>query len=389
MTPRKICVVTGSRADYGLLYWIIRSIKTDKDLTLQLVATGMHLSQKFGLTYKEIEKDFKIDKKVNMFLSSDTSEGILKSMGIAQKSFSRVYNELRPDILVVLGDRFEIFSAAISAMMSRIPIAHINGGESTQGAIDEAIRHCITKMSHLHFTATEEYSKRVIQLGESPKKVFCVGGTGIENIRKLKLLKREEFEKVIKFKLNTKNILVTFHPETLETKKSKKYFQEILNSIDELKDTNIIFTKSNSDIDGNIINQMIDQYTKQNSHKSICVTSLGQVKYLSALKHVDIVVGNSSSGIAEAPSFKIGTINIGGRQNGRIKAKSIVDCSANKNSINKAIKKVYSTKFKNLLKKVKNPYDNGTASKKITKVLKTVKLDNILKKSFFDIDNKS
>lgn len=386
MSLRKICIVTGSRADYGLLYWLIKNVKIDKDLKLQLVATGMHLNKKFGLTYKEIEKDFKIDKKVNMFLSSDTSEGISKSMGIAQKSFSKVYNELRPDILVVLGDRFEILSAATSAMLSRIPIAHISGGETTEGVIDEAIRHCITKMSHLHFTATEEYSKRVIQLGESPKRVFCVGGTGIENIRRLKLLKREEFEKVINFKLNTKNILVTFHPETLETKSSKKYFQEILNSIDKLKDTSIIFTKSNSDIEGNIINLMIDQYTQKNSHKSICVTSLGQVKYLSALKHVDMVVGNSSSGIAEAPSFKIGTINIGKRQNGRIKAKSIVDCSANTDNISKAIKKVYSTKFKNLLKKVKNPYDKGCASKKITKILKTIKLDNILKKSFFDID---
>jgi GDP/UDP-N,N'-diacetylbacillosamine 2-epimerase (hydrolysing) len=385
MSKRKICIVTGSRADYGLLYWLIKEVVKDKNLKLQLIATGMHLSSKFGLTYKEIEKDFKIDKKINILLYSDTSEGISRSMGIAQTSFSKAYNELKPDIIVVLGDRYEIFSAVSSAMISRIPIAHIHGGEATEGAIDEAIRHCISKMSHIHFTATKEYSKRVIQLGEVPNKVFNVGGAGIENIKRLKFLTKEEFEKSINFKLNIKNILVTFHPVTLEGKTSKKHFQEILNSLDELKDTNIIFTKANSDVDGKIINQMIDQYTKKNSDKSIGVASLGQLKYLSALRHVDFIIGNSSSGISEAPSFKIGTINIGDRQKGRIKAESVVDCLCNKKDIKRAIKKIYSTEFKNLLKDVKNPYGDGCASKKIIKVLKTVKLGNILKKKFFDI----
>ena len=385
MSKRKICIVTGSRADYGLLYWLIKEVEKDKNLKLQLIATGMHLSSKYGSTYKEIEKDFKIDKKINISLSSDTSEGISRSMGIAQIAFSKAYNKLKPDIVVVLGDRFEIFSAVSSAMISRIPIAHIHGGEATEGLMDEAIRHCITKMSHIHFTATDEYSKRVIQLGEAPNKVFNVGGTGIENIKRLKFLTKEEFEKKIKFKLNIKNILVTFHPVTLENKTSKKHFQEILNSLDELKDTNIIFTKANSDVDGKIINQMIDQYTKKNLDKSISVASLGQLNYLSALQHIDVIIGNSSSGISEAPSFKIGTINIGDRQNGRIKAKSVVDCLSNKKDINRAIKKVYSDEFKNLLKNVKNPYGNGHSSKKIIKVLKTVKLDNILKKNFFNI----
>ncbi len=385
MSKRKICIVTGSRADYGLLYWLIKEVEKDKNLKLQLIATGMHLSSKYGSTYKEIEKDFKIDKKINISLSSDTSEGISRSMGIAQIAFSKAYNKLKPDIVVVLGDRFEIFSAVSSAMISRIPIAHIHGGEATEGLMDEAIRHCITKMSHIHFTATDEYSKRVIQLGEAPNKVFNVGGTGIENIKRLKFLTKEEFEKSIKFKLNIKNILVTFHPVTLENKTSKKHFQEILNSLDELKDTNIIFTKANSDVDGKIINQMIDQYTKKNLDKSISVASLGQLNYLSALQHIDVIIGNSSSGISEAPSFKIGTINIGDRQNGRIKAKSVVDCLSNKKDINRAIKKVYSDEFKNLLKNVKNPYGNGHSSKKIIKVLKTVKLDNILKKNFFNI----
>ena len=385
MSKRKICIVTGSRADYGLLYWLIKGVETDKNLKLQLIVTGMHLSPKFGLTYKKIEKDFKISKKINMSLYSDTSEGISKSMGIAQKSFSKAYKELKPDIIVVLGDRYEIFSAASSAMISRIPIAHIHGGEATEGAIDEAIRHCITKMSHFHFTATKEYSKRVIQLGEAPSRVFNVGGTGIENIKRLKLLSKEEFQKSINFKLNIKNILVTFHPVTLESKTSKKHFKEILNCIDELEDTNIIFTKANSDADGKIINQMIYEYTKKNSFKSICIASLGQINYLSALKYVDFVIGNSSSGISEAPSFKIGTINIGDRQNGRIKAESIIDCLCNKKNIKKAIKKIYSIKFKKILRKVKNPYGNGCASKKIIKVLKTKKLKNILKKNFYDI----
>ena len=385
MTKRKICIVTGSRAEYGLLYWLIKEVNDDQNLELQLITTGMHLSSEFGLTYKEIEKEFKIDKKIDMHLSSDTSEGISKSMSIAQKSFSKAYNELKPDIIVVLGDRYEIFSAVSSAMISKIPIAHLHGGEATEGLIDEAIRHCITKMSHLHFTATEKYSKRVMQLGEKPSRVFNVGGAGIENIKRLKLLSKEELEKSINFKLNIKNILVTFHPVTLENKTSKKQFQELLDSIDELENTNIIFTKANSDADGKIINQMIDQYVKKNLEKSMGTASLGQLNYLSVLKYVDFMIGNSSSGLLEAPSFKIGTINIGDRQNGRIKSESVVDCLPNKKSIKKAIKIIYSNKFQNLLKNVKNPYGNGCASQKIIKVLKTVKLDNILKKTFFDI----
>ena len=385
MSKRKVCIVTGSRAEYGLLYWLIKEVEADKDLKLQLIATGMHLSSEFGLTHKEIEKDFKIDKKIDIHLSSDTSVGISKSMSIAQASFAKAYNNLKPDIVVVLGDRYEIFSAVSSAMISRIPIAHLHGGEATEGSIDEAIRHCITKMSHLHFTATEEYSKRVIQLGEDSKRVFNVGGAGIENIKRLKLLTKMKFEKSINFKLKKKNVLVTFHPVTLEVKTSKKHFQELLNSIEELEDTNIIFTKANSDADGKIINQMIDKYISKNSDKSIGVASLGQLKYLSALQYVDFVIGNSSSGLLEVPSFKIGTINIGDRQKGRIKADSVVDCLPNKKSIKKAIKIVYSKKFQKFLKDVKNPYGDGCASKKIIKVLKSVKLENILKKTFFDI----
>ncbi|WP_313956317.1 UDP-N-acetylglucosamine 2-epimerase [Aliarcobacter cryaerophilus] len=382
---KKICVVTGTRAEYGLLYWLLKEIEADKELELQVIVTGMHLSPEFGLTYKEIEKEFKINKKIEMLLSSDTSVGISKSMGLAQISFAESYYELKPDIVIVLGDRYEIFSATSAAMIARIPIAHIHGGEKTEGAFDESIRHSITKMSHLHFTATQEYKNRVIQLGEHPSRVFNVGGMGIENIKRLKLLSKDEFEKSIEFKLNIKNILVTFHPVTLENSTAKEQFQQLLGAIDESEETNIIFTKANSDTDGRVINKMIDEYVTKNSNKSIVFTSLGQLRYLSALQYVDAVVGNSSSGLAEAPSFKIGTINIGDRQKGRIKASSVIDCEPNKDSILKSFEKLYSKEFQETLKTTINPYGNGCVSKKIVEILKNVDLKNILKKSFYDL----
>ena len=382
---RKICVVTGTRAEYGLLYWLMKEIKADNDLQLQIIATGMHLSPEFGLTYKQIEKEFKIDKKIEMLLSSDTPIGISKSMGLAQISFAESFEELRPDIVVVLGDRYEIFSAVSAAMIARIPIAHLHGGETTEGAFDESIRHSITKMSHLHFTATNEYKNRVIQLGENPQRVFNVGGMGIENIKRLKLLSKEEFEKSIDFKLNKKNILVTFHPVTLENSTAKDQFQELLDAIDELDDTSIIFTKANSDTDGRVINQMIDEYVSKNIHKSVGFTSLGQLRYLSALQYINAVVGNSSSGLAEAPSFNIGTINIGDRQKGRIKASSVIDCKPSKNSIQQAFIKLFTKEFQKSLKTNKNPYGDGCASQEIIKVIKELDLKNILKKSFYDL----
>ncbi len=388
MSKRKICVVTGSRAEYGLLYWLIKEIETVNDLKLQLIVTGMHLSPNFGLTYKIIEEDFKIDKKIDMNLYSDNSIGISKSMGIAQTSLVKAYKKLKPDIVVVLGDRYEIFSAASAAMISNIPIAHIHGGEITEGSWDNSIRHCISKMAHLHFTATEEYRNRIIQLGEDPKRVFNIGGMGIENIKKLKLLSKNELEKSINFKLKKKNILIAFHPVTLENNTSKKQFQELLNAINDLNDIGIIFTKTNSDLNGNIINQMIDRFTKKNSKNSIAFTSLGQLKYLSALQYVDAIIGNSSSGLLEAPSFKTGAINIGDRQKGRIRGKNVIDCLPNKKSIQKSLVKLYSKNFQMLLKNVKNPYDNGTSSKKIIRVLRSFKLKGILKKKFYNINLK-
>lgn len=383
---KKVCVVTGTRAEFGLLYWLMKEIENDDTLELQTIVTGMHLSTEFGLTYKEIEKDFRIYKKIEMLLSSDTPVGISKSMGLAQISFSEAYEELKPDIVIVLGDRYEILSAVSAAMVARIPIAHLHGGETTEGAFDEAIRHSISKMSHLHFTATKEYRNRVIQLGEHPTRVFNIGGMGIENIKRLNLLSKDEFEKSIDFKLNKKNILVTFHPVTLENTTAKEQFQELLNVLDELDDTTIIFTKANSDTDGRIINQMIDEYVMNNSHKSKEFTSLGQLRYLSALQYIDAVVGNSSSGLLEAPSFKIATINIGDRQKGRIKASSVIDSKSNSKSIKKAFTLLYSNEFQETLKTVKNPYGEGCASRKIIKIIKEIDLKNILKKSFYDLN---
>ena len=385
MNKKKICVVTGSRAEYGLLYWLLKEIESDKKLKLQLIVTGMHLSSEFGLTYKEIEKNFKIHKKIDIDLSSDSSIGISKSIGLAQKFCAEAYNKLKPDIILVLGDRYEIFGAAIAAMISKIPIAHIHGGEITQQSWDDNIRHCISKLAHLHFVATKEYKKRLIQLGEMPDRVFLVGGLGIENIKRLKLLNKIEFERSINFKLNKRNILVTFHPETIGSNNSKKQFKELLDAINNLKETNIIFTKTNSDLNGKVINKMIDEFSSKDQKKTIAFSSLGQLRYLSALKHVDIVVGNSSSGLLEAPSFKTATLNIGDRQKGRIKAKSIIDCLPKKKNILNSISKIYSKKFQMSLKNIRNPYDQGLSSRKIIKVIKNYKLENITKKIFYDL----
>ena len=326
MNNRKICIITGTRAEYGLLYWLMKELQMDKDCEMQIIVTGMHLSPEFSLTYKEIEKDgFNISKKVEILLSSDSSVGVSKSIGLGIISFSEAFEELKPDICVVLGDRFEIFSAASAAMISRIPIAHIHGGEATEGLIDEAIRHSITKMSHLHFVSTEKYKKRVIQLGEEPKRVFNFGSPALDNINRLKLLNKKKFEESINFQLSENSFLVTYHPVTLDNYSSKKFFNEILSALNHFKNHKIIFTMPNSDTGGRIIIDMINDYVSENNN-CISFTSLGQIRYLSALKHIKIVIGNSSSGLIEVPSFKIPTINIGERQKGRVKGNSIIDC---------------------------------------------------------------
>ena len=384
MRKRKICVVTGTRAEYGLLYWLMKEINVDNALVLQVVVTGMHLSEEFGNTYQQIEKDgFTIDKKVDISLTSDTELAISKSMGLGVIGFADVFNKLQPDLIVVLGDRFEIFSAVSAALIAKIPVAHLHGGEVTEGVIDESIRHSITKMSHLHFAATDEYRNRIIQLGEQPDKVFHVGGLGIDNINKLKLLSKADFENTINFELGEKNILITFHPVTLEKSTSGMQFQALLDSISELKNTKIIFTKANADTDGRVINTMIDDYVTKHDN-TIAFTSMGQLNYLSALQFMDAVVGNSSSGLIEAPSFKIGTIDIGDRQKGRIKTDSVISCLPKKSNIDSAFSKMYSKEFQNTLDKVENAYGKGGASKEIVNIIKSVNLHNIIKKPFHD-----
>lgn len=383
---RRICVITGSRAEYGLLYWTIKALSADKSIDLRICVTGMHLSPEFGLTYKQIEEDgFIIDAKVEMLLSSDSSVGISKSIGLGVIGFSEYFQNRRPDILLVLGDRFEIFAAVTTAMIFKIPVAHCHGGEATEGLIDEPIRHSISKMSHLHFTATEEYSKRVIQLGEQPQSVYNVGALGIESINKFKLLDKNEFEKAINFTLGNLTFLITFHPVTLENATAHEQFSELLEAIDKFPDAKIIFTKPNADNDGRIIISMIDEYVSKNKNRSVSYISLGQLRYLSALKHVNMVIGNSSSGLIEVPSFKKATINIGDRQRGRVKSNSVIDCEPKAVSITKAIETALSEEFLTKLLKVENPYGSGNASEVIIKILSSVPLDELIKKRFYNL----
>jgi GDP/UDP-N,N'-diacetylbacillosamine 2-epimerase (hydrolysing) len=382
---RKICIVTGTRAEYGLLRWVMEGVRQAPDLELQTVATGMHLSPEFGLTYQEIEKDgFHIDRKVEMLLSSDTPSGLAKSMGLGLIGFGDVLRQLQPDIMMVLGDRFELLSAVVAAMVARIPVAHLHGGESTEGAFDEAIRHSITKMSFLHFVAAEEYRKRVVQLGEHPDRVFLVGGLGIDNIKKLDLLDRSSLESSLDFKLGPKNLLITFHPVTLENETSAKQMVELLAVLGALEDTHLIFTMPNSDTHGRVLIDMINQFVVDHPNAR-AYTSLGQLRYLSCLKYVDGVVGNSSSGLLEVPSFSKGTINIGDRQRGRLKAKSVIDCKPEQESIADALRKLYSKEFQSALGTTQNPYGEGGASKKVVEILQEHSLDSTLKKPFYNL----
>lgn len=386
MNKRKICVITGTRAEYGLLYWVIKKLEQTQSVELQLIVTGMHLSSEFGLTYKQIEEDgLKIDRKIETLLSSDTSVSISKSMGLGMISFAEAFNELKPDIVLVLGDRFEIFSAVSAAMVARIPVAHCHGGEATEGLIDESIRHSITKMSHIHFTSTEEYKNRVIQMGEQPTTVFNTGALGIESINKLPLLDLKSFQESINFELKAKlKLLVTFHPVTLEFNSAEHQMNQLIGAIDMLEDVQIIFTKANADTDGRIINSLIDTYVNNNKQKAIAFASLGQLRYLSALNHIDIVLGNSSSGLLEVPSFKKATINIGDRQKGRIQAQSVIDCEPDRYSIIRAIKRAESIEFRQMLRGVSNPYGSGNPSDVIVDILNKVDLGALLKKKFYN-----
>ena len=386
MKKRKICAVTGTRAEYGLLYWLMKSIEDNPKLELQIITTGMHLSPEFGLTFREIEEDgFNIDKKVEMLLSSDTPSAISKSTGLGLIGFADAFHELNPDVLVLLGDRFEVLSAAIAATFAKIPISHIHGGETTEAAFDEAIRHSITKMAWWHFVAADEYKKRVIQLGEAPKRVFNVGGLGVDAIKKTKLFSKKELMNKTDIHFGTKNLLITYHSVTLENQTSKKHFQALLDTLHDLEDVYLIFTMPNADSDGRIIKQMIDEFVSSHKDRSIAFTSMGRLNYLSTLKFVDGVVGNSSSGLAEAPTFKIGTVNISDRQKGRLKAKSVIDCDPTKESIKNGVDMLYSKDFQKMLPSVANPYGEGDATEKIMNVLKNEPVPEEPKKEFYDL----
>lgn len=381
---RKVCVVTGTRAEYGLLSRLMWLIRADHDLTLQIIATNMHLSPEFGLTYKEIEADgFTIDKKVEMLLSSDTSNAITKSIGLATIGFADAYEDLQPDILLILGDRFEILAAATAALIYKIPVAHLHGGEITEGAYDDAIRHAITKMSHLHFVSTEIYRQRVIQMGEHPSTVFNVGALGCENIKSLKLMSKDELEKSLGFKLDRNTILITYHPVTMECNTSEQQFRELLSAIDLFPKLKVIFTMPNSDTDGRIIMKMIKEYVAKNPERTVWFDSLGCYRYLSVLQYIGGVVGNSSSGIIEVPSFHIPTINIGDRQKGRVAAASVLNCKPTRQDIQQRLAVILAPGYLDSLVSVTNPYDMPDTAINILETLKHQPIVSM--KSFYNL----
>lgn len=382
---RKICVVTGSRAEYGLLSGLMCAIKNDPELELQIIATNMHLSPEFGLTYKEIENDgFTINKKIIMLLSSDTANATAKSVGLGIIGFADAYEDLQPDMLVVLGDRYEIISAVSTALFYKIPVAHLHGGEITEGAYDDCIRHSITKMAHLHFTSTEAYRQRVIQLGEDPKRVFNVGAPGIENIKRVLLMNKDELEATLDgFTLGDKSLLVTYHPVTLENSTAAEQVQNLLQALDEFPEYKVIFTLSNSDTDSRVIIKLINDYVAKNPQRAIAYPSLGLKRYLSILQFVSAAVGNSSSGIIEVPSFGIPTLNIGERQRGRIAAESIQNCGTSKEDIIAGLNKILISGF--VPAGMKNPYEGENTTADILNVVKTYPLEGLIRKSFYNL----
>lgn len=383
---RKVCVVTGTRAEYGLLRGVIAGVQRSPTLQLQLIATGTHLSPDFGLTYREIEADgVAIDAKVEMLLSADTASGTAKSMGLGLIGFGDAFDRLRPDLVVLLGDRFEILSAASAALVAGIPVAHLHGGETTEGAFDESIRHAITKMSHLHFVAAEAYRQRVIQLGEAPERVFLVGGLGVDAIRQLSLLDRPTLEGMIDFQFGGRNLLVTFHPATLDAAgDAEQQMGELLAALEALPETHLIFTMPNADTGSRALIRMVDDFVAGRPN-SRAYASLGQLRYLSCLQLVDGVVGNSSSGLLEAPSLGVGTVNIGDRQHGRLKAESVIDCAPRRDAILQAIQRLYEPDVMRVAQARRSPYGQGGAAEKIVQVLAAQPLEGILKKPFHDL----
>ncbi len=384
---KRVCVLTATRAEYGLLRPVIQKLRTYESLDVRVVATGAHLSPEFGLTYREIEQDgIPIDRKIEILLSSDTPSSISKSMGLALLGFADYFSELQPDLLVVLGDRYETLAVCCAAMNQRIPIAHLYGGETTEGAVDEAYRHAITKLSYLHFTSTEQYRKRVIQLGEDSSRVFNVGALGVENILKEPLLSKQELEKSLGFSLGERYVVVTYHPVTLETEASEVGFKALLGALDAFPDLGILFTKANADADGRIINELMDAYVSCRSN-AIAVASLGMKRYLSAVKHSAAVIGNSSSGIIEVPSLHVPTVNIGDRQKGRLMADSVINCKPTTKDIADALHYALSEEGKNKSASVHNPYGAGDTVKLVCETIHQHVLadSHPLKKIFHDL----
>ena len=384
---RKICVITGSRAEYGLLRWVMQGIKDEPSLTLQIIATGMHLSAQFGNTYQEIEGDgFAIDRRVEMLTGSDTPVGIAESMGNGLGGIASALNELKPDLAVVLGDRFEIFSAVAAALVAQIPVAHIHGGELTEGNFDDALRHSITKMSHLHFVAAEQYRNRVIQMGETPDRVFNVGGLGVDNISRIGLISRSGLEQELKFTFQERNFIVTFHPVTLDPDFGVKQMRELLNALNSYPDVGLIFTMPNADNGGRSITKLIETFIESRTN-AVSFASLGAKRYLSVMACVDGVIGNSSSGLLEAPSYRVGTVNIGDRQKGRLQAQSVISCNSNKIEIEDALSKLLSDDFRSMVQNVVSPFGASGASTKIVDYIKKAKLADLRVKEFFDFQN--
>jgi len=377
--------VTGSRADYGLLKRLMKLIDSDPEMKLQIIVTGSHLSSKHGLTYKEIEEDgFQIGFKVDIIENIIDAQSTARAMSKAQNKITKILIEIKPDLMVVLGDRYEILSAVISALLSGVPVAHIHGGEVTTGAFDDAIRNAITKMSHLHFTATEISKNRVIQMGEIPSNTFNFGGLGVDALQSFNFLSQEEVEKNLEKKFGKKNLLVTYHPETISKKSASEQIQILLDALSLKKDINLIFTGVNADPGSGEISRAINKFVQSNSNAKY-YPSLGQSLYLSTLLYCDGVVGNSSSGILEVPTLKKATINIGNRQLGREMAESVINCELESSTIAKSIDEIYSENFKVVLSKVSNPYGKGGASLKIFEEIKKSDLSNLVVKSFHDL----
>lgn len=386
MPTRRIAIITGTRADYGLLYWLVHDLHEAPEFELQLVVTGMHLMPEFGHTVDVIERDgFPIAAKVDLQLTSDAPDSVARSIGVGMMGFAETFAKLAPDLVIILGDRFEMLAAASAAYVERLPIAHIHGGEVTEGALDEGFRHAITKLAALHFTAAEPYRHRVIQMGEQPDRVFNVGAPGLDHLRRTALLDRPELEKSLEFSLGALNFLVTFHPATLDAEDAATQCRSLLAALDGFPEARIVFTLPNADPGGRAIMPLLTDYADRHPERCRLYASLGQLRYLSLLREVQVVIGNSSSGIIEAPSFGAATVNIGTRQQGRLRAASIIDCAPRQAEIEAAIRHALTPDFIKALDQIENPYGNGNASTRMLDIMREVERDSLLRKPFYDL----